>query len=176
MADRPEPVVLELAPLPREQIGPFLLLGLEKDADREQIEASWARRVIWARKNQTALALEDINWARETLNDPDRRLRADGVSLNLDTLDGLLRRWSTRFGLGNGEAILGWQPLDVEKPLTEYAPDYELPDRAQVRAAVVVPDVPVEVPAVLPLLEHFVQSPVDPWALNLPAPEGLPHE
>ena len=29
----PEPVVLELAPLPREQVGPFLLLGLDKDAD-----------------------------------------------------------------------------------------------------------------------------------------------
>ena len=28
-----EPVVLDLAPLPREQIGPFLLLGLDKDAD-----------------------------------------------------------------------------------------------------------------------------------------------
>lgn len=41
MAEHSEPVVLELAPLPREQIGPFLLLGLEKDADREQIEASW---------------------------------------------------------------------------------------------------------------------------------------
>jgi hypothetical protein len=64
----------------------------------------------------------------------------------------------------------------VEKPLSEYVPDYELPDRAQVRAAVVVPDVPVEVPAVLPLLEHFVQSPLDPWTLKLPEPEDLPHE
>lgn len=134
--------------------------------------------MIWARKNQTSLALEDINWARETLNDSDRRLRADGISLNLDTMDGLLRRWSARFGLGagKGETLLGWQPLDVEKPLSEYVPDYELPDRAQIRAAVVVPDVPVEVPAVLSLLEHFVQSPLDPWALELPEAEELAHE
>src|SRR5438132_13782945 len=50
-----EPVVLELAPLPREKSGPFLLLGVEKDADKELIEASWARRVIGARKNQISV-------------------------------------------------------------------------------------------------------------------------
>jgi len=55
MPQPPEPVILELASLPREQIGPFLLLGLDKDADKEQIEANWARRVIWARKNLTRL-------------------------------------------------------------------------------------------------------------------------
>ena len=32
----------ELASLPREQVGPFLLLGLDKTADKEQIEANWA--------------------------------------------------------------------------------------------------------------------------------------
>src|SRR5579884_2182683 len=95
-----EPVVLELAPLPREQIGPFLILGLDKDADKDQIEANWARRVIWARKNQTRLPLEDINWARETVNDPDKRLRADVTSLNADTSDGTLRRLAQRFGVG----------------------------------------------------------------------------
>ena len=47
MPPHAEPIVLDLAPLPREQIGPFLLLGLDKDADKEQIEANWARRVIW---------------------------------------------------------------------------------------------------------------------------------
>src|SRR5438445_10247687 len=100
MPPPPEPVVLDLAPLPREQIGPFLLLGLDKDADKEQIEANWARRIIWARKNLTRLALEDINWAREVISDTDKRVRADSASFNLDTADGLLRRWSTRFGVG----------------------------------------------------------------------------
>ena len=33
MARLHTPIVLELAPLPREQVGPFLILGLSKDAD-----------------------------------------------------------------------------------------------------------------------------------------------
>ena len=64
-----EPVVLEVATLPREKVGPFLLLGVDKDADQEQIEAHWAQRVIWARKNQVNAALQEINWAREIIND-----------------------------------------------------------------------------------------------------------
>ena len=32
-----EAVVLELAPLPREQLGPFIILGVDKDADQERI-------------------------------------------------------------------------------------------------------------------------------------------
>ena len=39
MSDSQEPVLLELAPLPREKIGPFILLGLEKDATAEETEA-----------------------------------------------------------------------------------------------------------------------------------------
>src|SRR5438094_899587 len=72
----PLPVMLDLAPLPRTQVGPFLLLGLDKDADKDTLEANWAQRLIWARKNQTKAALEDINWAREILSEYERRVRA----------------------------------------------------------------------------------------------------
>ena len=44
MAKNPEPVLLELATLPREQMGPFLMLGLEKDASKDDIEAHWAEQ------------------------------------------------------------------------------------------------------------------------------------
>src|SRR5205814_8819347 len=81
MANANEPVLLELAHLPREQVGPFLLLGLDKDAGKEHIEANWAERIKWARKQQTNLTLEEINWARELLTDPARRLAADATSL-----------------------------------------------------------------------------------------------
>src|SRR6266436_8499936 len=91
MSDSQEPVLLELAPLPREKIGPFILLGLEKDASPEEIEAHWAQRVIWARKNQIAVALTEINWAREALNDPDKRVRADAASLNVDVTTRILQ-------------------------------------------------------------------------------------
>jgi hypothetical protein len=171
MAHNQEPVVLELAPLPREQIGPFLLLGVDKDADREEIEANWARRVIWARKQQSRIALEDINWAREVINDAERRVRADAASLNADTSEAVLRRISRRYG---GQGGLDWQPLDVEKPLEDYTPAVEVPDPQAVLADITVPAVPEEVPAVAGLLKQLAAEPLDPWALALPEPENEP--
>jgi hypothetical protein len=168
MSDTHEPVVLELAPLPREKIGPFLLLGVGKDAVKEQIEANWAQRVIWARKNQIRILLEDINWAREAINDPERRLRCDITSLNLDTSDGTLDRLLERYGAG-GEASAGpgWKPLDREKDLSDYVPAIEVPDPEAVRAGIVVPEVPEDVPAAGRLLEQFLAVPLDPWAPDL---------
>src|SRR6185295_6326767 len=92
-----EPVVLDLAPLPRDQVGPFLLLGLDKTADKEQIEANWAKRLIWARKGQVKTPLEDINWAREMLGETMQRIRADAANMNIDSIGGVLRRLTQRF-------------------------------------------------------------------------------
>ena len=47
------PVVLELAFLPREQVGPFLLLGVDKTQGKDQIEANWA---------QLALVVSTLGW------------------------------------------------------------------------------------------------------------------
>jgi hypothetical protein len=160
------PVVLELAPLPREQVGPFLLLGLEKTADKNQIEASWARRIIWARKEQIKVALEDINWAREILNDKDKRIRADAASLNLDTAEGILRDLALQYG-SDAPTGLRCKPLDVEKDLSAYEPKVEIPDWQAVQNAIVVPDIPEEVPAARGILENFVREPFDPWNLPL---------
>ncbi len=172
MADNQEPVVLELAPLPREQIGPFLILGLDKDAGPEQIEAAWAKRVIWARKGQTRLPLEDINWAREVIRDPEKRLRADVLSLNADTADGTLRRLSERYGVAASSPGVGWQPLDREKDLSRYVPAVEVPDPAALRAAIAVPEVPAKVPAAAHLLQQQAQAPLHPWAPDLLGPGG----
>ncbi len=163
------PVVLELAPLPREQMGPFILLGVDKDADTEQIEAGWARRLIQARKKQINIALEDINWAKEVILDRAKRLRADAGSLNLDTSDGTLRRLAERYG-GSRQGGTAWQPRDSEKGLRGYAPPADLPDVNEVRAAVVVPQAPEEVPAATALLRQLALEPAawDPWAVKLP--------
>jgi hypothetical protein len=163
-----EPVVLELATLPREQVGPFLLLGLDKAAAQEQVEANWADRLKWARKQQCKVPLEDVNWAREVLKDADRRIRADAASLNADTADGVLGTLTRRFGLAGGQASRMWQPLDVEKPLADYEPPAEIPDADALRAALVVPVVPEELPAVPVLLRQLAQAPLDPWAIELP--------
>src|SRR5438128_11492388 len=126
MADEQEPVVLELAALPREQIGPFLLLGVDKDAGQEEIEANWARRVIWARKNQIRTALGDINWAREGITDLERRVRADLTSLNTDTADGILHRLAEDYEPSRAGGVK-WQVLDIEEPLENYVPATETP-------------------------------------------------
>lgn len=164
MAKNFEPVVLELAPLPREQIGPFLLLGLDKDAGKEVIEANWAKRVIWARKQQIRIALEDVNWAREVLNDAERRVREDASSLNADTTECTLRNLSKRY---SEQGAAGWQPIDIEKPLEDYTPDVEVPDPESIRSAIAVPDIPEEVPAAAGLLRQLVEQPLDPWSFQL---------
>ena len=111
-----EPVVLEAAPLPREQIGPFLLLGLDKDADKEQIEANWARCVTGPARTRPRVALEDINWRREVVNDADRRIRADAASFNPDTTDGRCGAWRARFGRRRRRGRRpGWRPRDAEE-------------------------------------------------------------
>lgn len=167
---RQEPVVLELAPLPREQVGPFLLLGLDKDAGKEQVDANWARRVIWARKQQVRVPLEDINWAREVVSEPERRVRADADSLNADTAEGVLRRLGRRY---SGDGAPAWQPLDDEKPLRDYTPAVAVPDAEAVRAAIQVPELPEEVPVVGGLLGDLAAQPLDPWNLPL-APPAAP--
>jgi hypothetical protein len=159
------PVVLDLAPLPREQAGPFLLLGVDKAADKDKVEANWAQRVIWARKAQFKVALEDVNWAREVINDAEKRIRADAASFNLDNLDGTLRRLCERYT--DPRAVPRSQPLDVEKPLADYTPPAPVPDADEVRATITVPDVPQEVPAVRRVLERFLREPLDPWKLEL---------
>jgi len=160
------PIILELAPLPREQIGPFLLLGVDKLANKEQIEANWAQRVIWARKGQSKVPLEDINWARECLNDLEKRVRADAASLNADTTAGVLRRLTERYA-GKTSPSPGCVPLDVEKPLAGYTPPTEIPDASELRSAIVIPEVPQEYPAIQKILDEFLAQPLDPWKLEI---------
>lgn len=162
-----EPVLLELATLPREQIGPFLLLGLDKAADKETLDAHWAERLKWARKGLSKVPLEDINWAREILNDIERRIRADASSLNADTTDGVLAQFAHRYGVQEGRATRMWQALNIEKKLTDYRPEADVPDAKEVRAALVVPDVPEDVPAVPLLLDRLTQQPLDPWSIDI---------
>jgi hypothetical protein len=170
MDPNPEPPVVELAPLPREQLGPFLLLGLDKDAGPKQIEAHWARRLIRVRQHLVALSLEDVNWARGILQDPWQRTQADCASFNWDTGEALLKSLSQRFGIvaaGTG-IVPKWEPLDTEKPLAGYSPWSNPPDLDQVRSTLEVPEIPAEVPAVRRFLEESARSLLDPWNLEIP--------
>jgi len=164
MADKQEPVLLELAHLPREQMGPFLLLGLDKDASKGDIEAHWAERIKWARKQQWNVTLEEINWARELISDPARRIGADAASLNTDTANGLIGQLVRRYG--SSDAGPAWEPMDDEKALANYELPTEVPDAAAVRDALVLPEVPRELPGAARLLEQLAQAPLDPWAIQ----------
>ncbi|MBI3407284.1 MAG: hypothetical protein HY040_02870 [Planctomycetes bacterium] len=162
----PLPVTLELAPLPRAQVGPYLILGVDKDADRETIEAAWAKRLIWARKGLTKSPLEDINWAREMLSDSDRRVKADAASLNVDTTDGILKSFRERFE-GKRQTTAGCRPIDIEKSLADYQPPTPIPDLEEVRKSIPQPEIPREVPSVRVILEEFIRQPIDPWDIDL---------
>jgi hypothetical protein len=170
MARSAEPVVLELASLPREQVGPFLLLGLDKTATRKDVDAHWADRLKWARKGLIKVQLEDVNWARESLGDDDKWVRADAASLNADTAEGLLASVTHRYGSAGAAGRL-WQPLDSEKDLADYVPAVEIPDVDTLRQALTPPEIPPELPAVAPLLERLARLPLDPWDIELPLPE-----
>lgn len=163
-----EPVVLDLALLPREQVGPFLLLGIDKTADKDTIDASWAERLKWARRNQLKISLEDINWAKDVLADNEKRLRMDAASMNADLADNLVARLAARFGATGGQVKRLWQPLDVEKPLAEYEPPGEVPPSAEVRAALEVPPMPADLPGVPAILEAHALQAVDAWAVQIP--------
>ncbi len=167
MARDGQPVVLELASLPREQIGPFLLLGVPKEATTAQIEENWAERLKWARRNLLKVPLEDINWAKDALNDRERRVRADVASLNLDACDSLMRSLVQRYTAGSRGALL-WEPLDCEKPLADYEPPAEVPTIESVRSALVVPELPEDVPAITHLVTQLARADLDPWNLDIP--------
>jgi hypothetical protein len=139
-----------------------LILGVAKTATREQVEEQWAKRLIWARKKLFKVPLEDINWAREVMNDGDKRLLADAETLNLDTPDGVLRDLINRRHAGDNQRA-ACHPLDVEKSLADFTPPVEIPDMEEVRRSIHVPELPREFPAVGQLLEQLAREPLDPW-------------
>jgi hypothetical protein len=155
-------VPVAAAPLSREQVGPFLILGVPKDADDATIEAAWAQRVLWARQGKSRTPLEDIHWARAVLRDPEQRLVADAASLNPDVGGEELRRLARLWGLD--AARPGWSPLDPDP--TAMAAD--VPDPDTIRPTMPAPAVPVELPGVARWLEEFARAPLDPWAIVLP--------
>jgi hypothetical protein len=155
-------IPVAVAPLPRARVGPFLVLGIPKDASDETIEAAWAQGVLWARQGKTAIPLEDIHWARAVLRDPEQRLEADVASLNPDTAAEELGRLVRLWALDTGRP--GWKPLDPDPP----ASAADVPDLDAVRPTVAAPAVPVDLPGVARWLDEFARGPFDPWGLTLP--------
>lgn len=147
----------------RELMGPYLILGIDKDADDATIEAHWAERVVWCRKGKTKLRLEDVHWARDLLRDPDRRIEADAQSFNLDLASGEVRRLARLYHVDGGPP--GWEPVDPEPPVE--LPGAESFDVGDIVAGAPTPDIPLEAPAVSRWLAEFSAIEKDPWAVDL---------
>ncbi len=163
--DNHEPLIVELAPLPREQMGPFLLLGLDKDASAEQIATHAAERLAWAQEAPLPVSAEDINWAQDVLREPEARLRADVASLNLDLAEQMIGQLAARFAVDSHRAGL-WQPIDIPEPADEDSTP--LPDPEALRTSIVLPDPPSEAPAIARIVQEWIEQPMDPWAIELP--------
>jgi hypothetical protein len=159
-----EPIVLEVAALPREQIGPFLILGVDKDAANGEIEAHWAQRLIWARAKQIRVPLEDVNWAKEILLDRDKRILADVVSLNPDIAAGELHQLLEKHGPLEPE-VTTWEPRESPLPELPDPPANLIPEVESLRAQLNVPEIPLELPAIDRMFEEIVAAPLDPWAV-----------
>jgi hypothetical protein len=164
--DKPNrgPIVLEIAALPRERIGPFLILGVDKDAATPEIEAHWAQRLIWARQKSIRTPLEDVNWAKEVLLDRERRVAADAISVNLDTSSGELRQILEKHGPLEPE-VPAWAPLDSPLPDLPEPPPTLIPNADELRAGLGVPEAPLELPAIARMLDEARNSRLDPWDL-----------
>ena len=92
------------------------------------------------------MPLEDVNWAREILKDIDKRIRADVAASTPTRPTACCSQLTERYGVAGGQGGPIWQPLDNEKPLADYMPPAEVPNAAEVRAALVVPETPEETP------------------------------
>jgi hypothetical protein len=146
----------------RDLFGPFLILGVDKDADEATVDSHWAERVLWCRQGQTQLSLEDVHWAREQLRDPSRRPNADAASLNADLATGEVRRLARLYHIDGSPP--GWEPLDPE-PMIDLPAAVEA-DPVAIAAELAHPDVPLELPAAGRWLEHFVAAALDPWGVD----------
>jgi hypothetical protein len=173
MAETTEPLVLDIAPLPREKIGPFLILGVDKDADVQEIEAHWAQRLIWARNKQIRTPLEDVNWAKEQLLDRDKRVLADVTSMNSDTSAGELKQLLEKHGPLEPETPK-WTPLEPPMPELPVLAADAMPDAEAIRAAAKLPDVPLVFPAADRILSELTGPSLDPWSIEIS--NSSPHQ
>lgn len=147
-------------PEPRELAGPFLILGIDKDADAATIETRWQSQRDAIERGECQWSIDDLDWAKETLLDTKQRLNADVESLNCDLASGEVQRLLRQYHLNGSPA--GWEPIDPEPPM-------ELPeiDPTALTNDVSSPQIPVELPAINAWLTQFAAAVTDPWTMEL---------
>lgn len=143
----------------REEAGPFLILGIDKDANDASVEAQYELRKLASQRGELKWSADDIEWARDQLLNSDRRVIADADSWNTDIASGDVLRLIRLYRMENTSA--GWEPLDPEPPA-------ELPitniDMDALVAELSLPDAPLELPAIARWLERCGSVGLDPWS------------
>jgi hypothetical protein len=147
----------------RERAGPFLILGIDKDADAATIAAQFERQRHAVQAGLCHWTLDDLDWARNELQDAKQRLAADLNSLDVDLASGEIHRLARLYSLADGRP--GWEPLDPE-PKVELMPPAAVSVERLV-ADVPQPDVPLEIPAINRWLDQFAHQVADPWTTEL---------
>lgn len=147
----------------RELAGPFIVLGVDKDADEAAINNHFHLQCLAAARGELQWTQGDLEWARQLLHDSKRRLVADLDSVNADLASGEVNRLSRVYHLDRSTP--GWEPLDPEPPMA-------LPDTADFDPQAMVDgiaktDIPVELPVIDAWLQKFAGAVTDPWTMEL---------
>jgi len=147
----------------RDRAGPFVVLGVDKDADATTLETHFERQRQAIQEGEALWTLEDLEWAHNELQDPKRRLTADINSLDVDLAFGEIHRLARLYCLSDD--LPGWEPLDPE-PTPEILATDSI-NIEQLVADTPQPDVPLEIPAINRWLDQFAQQVADPWTIEL---------
>lgn len=146
----------------REDAGPFIVLGVDKDADTATIEAQYQARLFPARRGELTWSVSDLDWAQEQLSDAERRVAADAESWNIDNAAGDVRRLMRLYRLENNAT--SWEPLDPEPPVTLPEPTM---DMAAIMSELQMPDAPLDLPAISAWLANCGSVGANPWAAEV---------
>jgi hypothetical protein len=162
MATSPDPVVLDLAPLPKEKMGPFIILGVAKEATPKEIESAFQERLLGIQAGDFPLGEEDIHWAKERLSDPEDRLNADVVSMNAEILNSPIRR------MNKSDSENSWSSRDATTRFNvTIEEDLQLAIDA-ITKDLVVPDLEFDVSKLGRLIKESENPSWDPWNPETP--------
>lgn len=149
--------------IPRELAGPFIILGVDKDADDATIESHYHSQLTSIERGECNWSPDDLEWARCQLSEAKSRLSADLESLNADLASGEIHRLARLYRLDGSPP--GWEPIDPEPPAP--LPNIEDIDPVTLAANVAMPEFGVEIPAIDTWLQQFAAAVTDPWTMEL---------
>lgn len=150
-------------PADRDDYGPFLLLGVDKDADAATVQSHCVERMRWLDEGAGRFQRADLEWAQGELADAEARLAADLNHLNPDLASGAVGRLTRLYHLDGTPP--GWEPLDPEP--TPALPGGGIIDATFAAATLPPPAAPLDFPSLDRWAANLLHVGGDPWSENL---------